>query len=359
MTVLDEMFNEVKNEQPTIENTAENTNAEINTAENTSTQETQENPEETTLENNTASEVTEQQNQAVNQFSQPISQENVFANEELAEANAFLKKNPGKTFADYQALKVPTSSLNENDLIKSYLSEKEGKTEAAIAYELKRLELKQSDPDFDDEFSDEDSLETLKLKADRDELILKAREWREGYVKEQLNFSNDNQENTEVVNENQLAAKSIDEFLQDAKRVQEEYTQNYRTKIYEAVGNIDQIPLTINGQEVLFVPDENFRTDMRQGAEDVSGIGKEFFDEQGNITNASSFIKENTLWANPKTRQPMIDFMMEQAVLQDRASRDKGQRNITLDDKQPHSIEEVSRSGDFVVGMLNKGRTTF
>lgn len=361
MSVLNEIQESLMNRAAEEENTAANQPADTEntpTAENNPAEaidtvaETQENQPEKSDASTTAATAPE----ANNQNNQPEKTASNFANEELAEANAYLLKNPGKSYDDYKALKVPTSSINENDLIKSFLSEKEGKTESSIAYELKRLELKESDPDFDDDFED---LETLKLKAEREELIQKAREWRDGFVKEQLSFDGDSQNIQNAEQENQQPVKSIDEFLQDAKRVQEEYTQNYRTEIYKAVGEINEIPLNINGSEVLFVPDEDFRTEMRKGAEDVAGIGKEFFDEKGNITNASAFIKENTLWANPKTRQSMLDFMIEQAVLKDRVSRDKGQRNITLDATQPHSVEGNYDDGKVVDAMLARNRTSF
>lgn len=355
MGVLDEISNSVKAEQSNQENT-EQSNQE-NTEQNNQEQHENINPDANQNLENEQGTTAEQQNQANNQPSEPDKKESIFANEELAEANAYLKKNPGKSFADYQALKAPTDSLNENDLIKSYLSEKEGKTEAAIAYELKRMELKESDYDFDDEFSEEETLENLKVKAEREELIQKAREWRDGFVKEQLNFSDDNKENT--TENNQQPVKSIDEFLQDAKRAHEEYTQNYRTEVYKAVGEINEIPININGELVSFIPDEDFRTEMRKGAEDVGSIGKEFFDDKGNITNAQAFIKENTLWGNPKTRQKLLDFSNEQAVLKYIASRDKGQRNITLDDKQKHSVEGNDDSGKVVEQMLARNRNSF
>ena len=91
-----------------------------------------------------------------------------FANEEIARMNSYLKKYPEKTIHDYNALTTPIESLKEDDLIRSYLSEKEGKTKSQIDYALKQLELKEEDPDFDGEFGSGDTdLENLKKKGDR------------------------------------------------------------------------------------------------------------------------------------------------------------------------------------------------
>ncbi|MEI7488035.1 MAG: hypothetical protein WCJ72_11625 [Chryseobacterium sp.] len=280
-------------------------------------------------------------------------QKNVFANEELAEANAFLLKNPTKTLEDYKALKIPSGDISEEDLMKQFLSVKEGKTESEIAYELKRLEKKNPDPDFDDEFENDESLDDLKLKGDRERLIQNAREWRDGFVKEQLKFDDENQESQTITNDN----PSIEQFINDAQKAHEEYTQNFRTEIYKALPLINQIDLDVQGSTVGFVPSEEFKTEMRLSAENIGGIGKEFFDENGNITNAKSFITENTLWANPKTRQPLLDFMMEQAVLKDRAVRDKERRNITLDNANAVHVAESSDKGEIVDKRLNETKS--
>lgn len=279
-----------------------------------------------------------------------------FASEEIAKINAYVTKYPEKSIDDYKALTAPIESIKEDDLIRSYLSEKEGKTKSQIDYALKQLELKENDPDFDvdGEFENDDAdLENLKKKGDREEMIQKAREWREDFVKNELNFDNDIQETqTTQVEE----TPSIEKFIEDAKKQQDNYKQNYITEIYKALPTLEKIDLEVQGKTISFVPDEDFKTEMRKGAEDISQIGNEYFDEQANIKDAKGFITNNTLWANPKTRQPMIDFMMEQAVLNDRAKSDKQRRNITLDDATGKSIPQSTERGDVVERMLNKNR---
>lgn len=280
-----------------------------------------------------------------------------FANEEVAKINAYLTKYPEKSIDDYKALTTPVESLKEDDLIRSYLSEKEGKTKSQIDYALKNLELKEDDPDFDGEFGGDDSdLENLKKKGDREEMIQKAREWREDFVKNELNFTDDNQESQQAPAEE---TPSIEKFIQDAKTQQDNYLQNFRTEIYKALPALEKIDLEVQGKTVSFVPDEDFKTEMRKGAEDISKIGNEYFDEHSNIKDAKGFITNNTLWANPKTRQRMIDFMMEQAVLNDRAKTDKQKRNITLDDATGKSIPQSTERGEVVDQIFSRNKGSF
>jgi hypothetical protein len=280
-----------------------------------------------------------------------------FANEEVARMNAYLTKYPEKTLDDYKALTTPVESLQEDDLLKSYLSEKEGKTKSQIEYALKQLELKEQDPDFDPEFeNDETALENLKRKGDREAMIQKAREWREDFVKNELNFDGDSLETQTPA---QAEFPSIEKFVEDAKNQHLEYLQNYRTEIYKALPDLNKIDLEVQGKTVSFVPDENFKTEMRKGAEDISQIGNEYFDEKQNIKDAKGFITNNTLWANPKTRQPMIDFMIEQAILNDRANTDKLRRNITLDNADGRSVPQSTERGDVVDKLFSRNRGGF
>lgn len=266
---------------------------------------------------------------------QVVTEESVFANEKLAEANAYLMKNPEKSIEDYNALKVPTSEMNEKDLIRQYLSEKEGKTPAEIAYELRKIELELEgiDSDFDDEDLD---LDTLKAKAEHEKLLLNAKSWRDDYVKEQLTFDKKTQKEAEKqaqtqVNEQDAYAK----LIQDAETAQKQYREKYVETIYSAIPTITEIPVNVQGQEIAFTPNDEFVRVMREVAENPSTIGKQFFDETGMIKDATGFIKENTLWADPRTRQILLDFAVEQAVTRDRAEQSKVRRNVTLDSTKP------------------------
>jgi len=327
-------------------------------------------PETPIVAETTAAETTQEQTQETTQIAdtqsttnqEPIvrTEENQviqFANEEVAKMNSYFKKYPEKSIDDYKALTTPVEQLKEEDLLRSYLSEKEGKTKSEIEYALKQLELKEQDPDFDPEFDDDkDNLEELKKKGDRERMIQNAREWHEDFVKSELNFDGDNQPTQEA---QPSEIPSIEKFIEDAQVKHQEYTQNYLTKIYEALPQLDKIDLEIDGKTISFVPDENFKTEMRKGAEDISKIGNEYFDETGNIKDAKGFIKENALWANPKTRQPLVDFIKEQAVNNYIAKTDKARRNITLDDATTRSVPQSAERGDVVDKIFSNKRGGF
>lgn len=353
MSILDEYGIKSGREEATATTEATEQTAEVNNAaEATTTDLTTEQTQETTQPAETQTTTNHNTVDAVQE--KPVSQ---FANEEVARMNSYLTKYPEKTIDDYKALTTPVESLKEEDLLRSYLSEKEGKTKSEIDYALKQLELKEQDPDFDPEFDeDKDSLEELKKKGDRERMILEARKWHEDFVKSELNFDGDNQTTQEA---QPSEIPSIEKFIQDAQVKHQEYTQNYLTKIYEALPQLDKIELEVGGESFSFIPDENFKTEMRKGAEDISKIGNEYFDETANIKDAKGFITNNTLWANPKTRQPMIEAMIEQAINKHIAKTDKARRNITLDDATTRSVPQSTERGDVVDKIFSNKRGSF
>lgn len=353
MSILDEYGIKAGREETTTSTEATEQTTEAATVEETTTTDTtQEQTEETTQIADTQS--TTNQEPIVRTEENQVSQ---FANEEVAKMNSYFKKYPEKSIDDYKALTTPVDKLKEEDLLRSYLSEKEGKTKSEIEYALKQLELKEQDPDFDPEFDDDkDNLEELKKKGDRERMIQNAREWHEGYVKSELNFDGDNQTTQEA---QPSESPLLKQFIDDAQVKHQEYTQNYLTKIYEALPALDKIELEVGGESFSFIPDENFKTEMRKGAEDISKIGNEYFDETANIKDAKGFITNNTLWANPKTRQPMIEAMIEQAINKHIAKTDKARRNITLDDATSRSVPQSTERGDVVDKIFSNKRGGF
>lgn len=251
--------------------------------------------------------------------------ESDFANAELAEANSFLKKNPEKTFEDYKALKIPTSELNAEDLIKQYLSEKEGKSPTQVALEMKKMELADdSDPDFED-YVDVDSVEYLEAKALKESYLQSASEWREDFVNEQLAGSNDEPKSEPIASPEDFAKQQIEQVKKSR--------QDYLTSTYTALNEIKEIPIDINGSTVSFVPSEDFRNEMKKTAEDVSYVTQKFFDEDGNIKDAKGFITEVAVWANEKTREEIIAFRVDQALKQYQADNGRIRRNVNLGNK--------------------------
>ena len=135
------------------ENTSvENTNTEQTTETNTTQEVVNDTPK---VETTTNVEVTHEASVETKEVSEPKVTKK-YSNEQVEEIDAYFKKNPDKSLDDYLRLKRPIDSISNDELIKEFLSEKEGMTEAEIKLEMKRMEVKQN-ADEDDEFDlDED-----------------------------------------------------------------------------------------------------------------------------------------------------------------------------------------------------------
>lgn len=276
-----------------------------------------------------------EQSKSVNTQESPVGEKakeakKTFANEELERLNDFLLKHPNKSIEDYNQLKKPIESFSEEDLLRNFYSEKEGMTEAEIAYELKRLEKKETDDEFGDEL---DELEVLKLNAEREKILKEAKDFRANQVQEFL------AEKEAETHELPKQESEIQTFLQEQEKLAKAERNEYLKEIYEVLPEITEVELQLNGESIKFVPDEEFNKEMRLVAEDVSYATQKYFDKNGKMTDKKGFIENAALWVNPKTRQPMIDFMIEQAVTRDRAERDKVARNITLDKPNGTSVQ--------------------
>ena len=271
-----------------------------------------------------------------------------FANEELAEANDFISRNPDKSLSDYYSLKKPIGEFSEDDLIKNYLTEKGGMSKDEIESELLRLDVSGED----DDFADVEDVEALKV--ERQKVLDDAKKYREDFVSEQLGKSE------KPITENQETQPTVESFLENAKKTHEAERAEYIESIYGAISEIKEVPLDLNGEKISFKPDEEFMREMRLGSEDLSNIGKEFFDN-GKIKDAKGFIQETTLWANPATRKPMLQFMIEQAIARHDIQKDKVRRNINFNNSDNGSAPNTnSDTKNAVENLLNrKKRASF
>lgn len=246
-----------------------------------------------------------------------------FASEEVAEFNAFKQKFPEKSIDDYKRLKTPTSELNEEELLRQYYSEEEGMGEKEIAYQLKQLEVNGNDDDEFGDFSlDED--EKLKREANRERDLRKAKKWHENYVKEQLSFE---AESVESKSE-QTEMTAYDYHAQLVEQTQKA-RENYLTSVYSTLSEIKDIPLNVNGETVSFVPDEDFRKEMRAVSEAPETAYAKYQNEDGSFKDYKGFITDVALWANPTTREKLVEYRIEQAILRDRVAQNKERRNVS------------------------------
>lgn len=246
-----------------------------------------------------------------------------FASEEVAEFNTFKERFPDKTIDDYKRLKTPTADISEEELLRQYYTEKVGMGEKEIAYALKERELNRQDSydDFDDFSLDED--ERLKREALREKDLRLAREWREQYVSEQL---------SPAKKESDTPTYDSVEDYQKAMAEQAELARgNYLKSVYGVLSGITEIELEANGEKTFYIPDEEFKKEMKATSENIGSLYEKFLNQDGTFKDPKGFITEVALWANPITREKMVSHRIEQAILRDRAAQSRVRRNVGLD----------------------------
>ena len=317
MSILDRL-EQTANENPIVQDVQENV-SETPTEETTTTETVVEETETVVAEENApVNNNVQTQEASTEQTETPKSQ---FASEEVAEFNAFKQKFPEKSIDDYKRLKTPTSEVNEEELLRQYYSEEEGMGEKEIAYKMKQLEVKESeDDDFGDDSLDEN--EKLKREAEKERDLRKARQWHENYAKEQLSYepTEQNQTQTEM---------TADDFRNQLVEQTNKARENYLTSVYSTLSEINDIPLNVNGETVSFVPDEEFRKEMRAVSEAPETAYAKYQDENGGFKDYKGFITDVALWANPSTREKLMEFRIEQAILRDRVAQDRVRRNVS------------------------------
>lgn len=317
MSILDTL-QQAANENPTVQNVQENI-SETSTEETTATEDVVTETETTVAENPQVNNDNVQTQEASTELKEtPKSQ---FASEEVAEFNAFKQKFPDKSIDDYKRLKTPTSEVNEDELLRQYYSEEEGLGEKQIAYKLKQMEVSESaDDDFGNNSLSEE--EKLKREADKESDLKKAKKWHENYVKEQLSYETTVQDQTQT----EMTAEDFrNQLVEQTNKARE----NYLTSVYSTLSEINDIPLNVNGEIVSFVPDEEFRKEMRAVSEAPETAYAKYQDENGGFKDYKGFITDVALWANPSTREKLIEFRIEQAILRDRVAQDKVRRNVS------------------------------
>lgn len=246
-----------------------------------------------------------------------------FASEEVAEFNTFKERFPDKTIDDYKRLKTPTAEISEEELLRQYYAEKVGMGEKEIAYALKERELngQDSDDDFDDFSLDED--ERLKREALREKDLRLAREWREQYVSEQLSPAR-KESDTPVYD-------SVEDYQKAMAEQAELARGNYLKSVYGVLSGITEIELEANGEKTFYIPDEEFKKEMKATSENIGSLYEKFLNQDGTFKDPKGFITEVALWANPITREKMVSHRIEQAILRDRAAQSRVRRNVGLD----------------------------
>ena len=268
-------------------------------------------------------------------------------NDKLSELNSYLNKYPDRDITDYQRLKQKTEELDSNELIKKYLSDKEKMSDKAISLEMKKFENLVDD--FDDDFSDLDEDERLRLEVDYETILGKAREWRDADVSEQL------KDLEQYSNANPM--QSAEDYSRAFEEAREKAKLNYTEAIYAEIPNIKSQTVTVSGEQVDYVPDEAYLTRMRTVGENPDVLYADYQNEDGSIKNAREWM-DMLSWADKTMREQKISFIVEQAILRDRELQSRQRRNVN-----GQADAGIPNRGDIeeqVLDFLNeRGKTKF
>ena len=325
------------------ENTSvENTNTEQTTETNTTQEVVNDTPK---VETTTNVEVTPEASVETKEVSEPKVTKK-YSNEQVEEIDAYFKKNPDKSLDDYLRLKRPIDSIGNDELIKEFLSEKEGMTEAEIKLEMKRMEVKQN-ADEDDEFDldEDDEVKRLEAQALLEKRLREAKAWKEQSVSEQLTFEKETSVQEDIPAREQVISE-YEKWRADEMR---KATEEYYTTAFQSLNELQGFEVDINGETVLLDVDDALKTTIKQSL-DTTTIVKQFFDEKGKLVNTKDYF-EALAWFNKDSREKLLQERDRQVEARVKAETAKVRKNINLNNRQTVDVDvkpDVTNIRDYV-----------
>lgn len=241
-------------------------------------------------------------------------------NEKIAELNEFLNKNPKLSEADYFELKKPLADIPEEELIRKYLTEKEGLTPSELKLKMKELQNGSTDDEFGDDFFDEDSEEYLTAQAKKERLLKDA----QAYHTEKIDglFNSADGENGKTT-ETQVPTE------EQVRLYQQELKQNYDASIMQSANELEGVDIEVNGEKIKVIPTDNERKSLMETGYKLNEITNRYFSADGlNLDKPTEFAKDITFWITPETRNAAIKSAYEQGLEAGKLSQMKSQRNI-------------------------------
>ena len=313
------------------ENTSvENTNTEQTTETNTTQEVVNDTPK---VETTTNVEVAPEASVETKEVSEPKVTKK-YSNEQVEEIDAYFKKNPDKSLDDYLRLKRPIDSISNDELIKEFLSEKEGMTEAEIKLEMKRMEVKQN-ADEDDEFDldEDDEVKRLEAQALLEKRLREAKAWKEQSVSEQLTFEKETSVQEDIPAREQVISE-YEKWRADEMR---KATEEYYTTAFQSLNELQGFEVDINGETVLLDVDDALKSTIKQSL-DTTTIVKQFFDEKGKLVNTKDYF-EALAWFNKDSREKLLQERDRQVEARVKAETAKVRKNITLNNRQTVDVD--------------------
>ena len=269
-----------------------------------------------------------------------------YSNEQVEEIDAYFKKNPDKSLDDYLRLKRPIDSIGNDELIKEFLSEKEGMTEAEIKLEMKRMEVKQN-ADEDDEFDldEDDEVKRLEAQALLEKRLREAKAWKEQSVSEQLTFEKETSVQEDIPAREQVISE-YEKWRADEMR---KATEEYYTTAFQSLNELQGFEVDINGETVLLDVDDALKTTIKQSL-DTTTIVKQFFDEKGKLVNTKDYFEALARF-NKDSREKLLQERDRQVEARVKAETAKVRKNITLNNRQTVDVDvkpDVTNIRDYV-----------
>lgn len=340
-------------ETPTTETTAEvttETTAEATTAETT---------EPTVAENATTETTTDNPNDNPSGLpgTTPEKPVNSFASEKVAKYNEFVKKTGKDDWKEFEFLTTPAKELDPKELLRKFYSEQEGMSEKEIAFALSELEVAPSDDD--DDFGDGlDEKEILRREAKMEGELRKASKWHDANLQDFSAATSDS--------EPEVQRYTFEEVQEIAQKEHQNLVNFNREQVYKELPNITSVELSYQGNKDLgidpvnvnYTPDEEYMKHARTVGEDVGVLINSFFDEKNQLKDPKGFISTVTKAYAP-TSQAMTNFLIEQAVLNDRAKRDKLRRNVSPEVYQTVNHSNSTASEAFEKDYQSRNRGPF
>lgn len=325
------------------ENTSvENTNTEQTTETNTTQEVVNDTPK---VETNTNVVVTPEASVETKEVSEPKVTKK-YSNEIVEEIDAYFKKNPDKSLDDYLRLKRPIDSISNDELIKEFLSEKEGMTEAEIKLEMKKMEVKQNaDEDDDFDLDEDDEVKRLEAQALLEKRLREAKAWKEQSVSEQLAFEKETSVQEDIPAREQVISE-YEKWRADEMR---KATEEYYTTAFQSLNELQGFEVDINGETVLLDVDDALKSTIKQSL-DTTTIVKQFFDEKGKLVNTKGYF-EALAWFNKDSREKLLQERDRQVEARVKAETAKVRKNITINNRQTVDVDvrpDVTNIRDYV-----------
>lgn len=259
-------------------------------------------------------------------------------NEKIAELNDFLNRNPELTEKDYFELKKPVEQHNQDELIRKYLSEKEGLNEYAVKLKMKKFDT-EIDEDFDGEL-DVESEEYLEAQAEKAEILKKAQQYHIEETEKILNANREEVEQTEETHE------PTEEEIQEFRKLMK---QNYDSAIMKSSNELEGVEIEVNGEKLKIIPEESHRKSMMETGYNIGEHTNKYFSENGfELVKGEEFAKDIIFWQTPETRNLALQKAYEQGVEHGKASQMKLKHNVNNMAQIKHGEGESSGKGKAV-----------